>query len=264
MSTELGKPLAFGRTAEIYTWKGDWVLKLFYDWFDLDDIRYEQRVTQTVHAAGMPVPAPGDILKVNGRNGLTYERVNGQNMWEILKIKPWMFSSLARLTAQLHARMHTIPVLSELPLQRGRLENKLHRAGALPELLKQDALAALSVLPDGVSICHGDFHPGNILLTSDRSVVIDWIDATHGNPLADVARTSVISLGAAASSQIPLYPIKILIRVFHEVYLRTYFKLRPGGEAEYRHWLPVIAAARLSENIPEVEKWLLKQAAGSR
>jgi aminoglycoside phosphotransferase (APT) family kinase protein len=222
----------------------------------LDDIRYEQRVAQTVHAAGMPVPASGDILQVNGHNWLTYERVESQNMWEILKIKPWMFSSLARLTAQLHARMHTIPVLSELPLQRGRLENKLHRAGALPELLKQDALAALSILPDGGSICHGDFHPGNILLKSKHAVVIDWIDATCGNPLADVTRTSIIALGAGVSSQVLFYPVKVLIRMFQAVYLRTYFKLHPGGEAEYRRWLPVIAAARLCENIPELKSWL--------
>lgn len=42
-------------------------------------------------------------------------------------------------------------------------------------------------------------------------------------------------------------------------YIRHYFLLRPGGEMEYRHWLPVVAAARISENIPEVEQWLLKQ-----
>ena len=29
---------------------------------------------------------------------------------------------------------------------------------------------------------------------------------------------------------------------------------------EYRRWLPIVAAARLSENIPELEQWLTKKA----
>ena len=36
--------------------------------------------------------------------------------------------------------------------------------------------------------------------------------------------------------------------------------LRPGGEDLYRHWLPIVAAARLSEGIPKLEKWLIAQA----
>ncbi len=34
----------------------------------------------------------------------------------------------------------------------------------------------------------------------------------------------------------------------------------PARETEYRRWLPVVVAARLSENIPELEQWLLEQA----
>jgi hypothetical protein len=36
-------------------------------------------------------------------------------------------------------------------------------------------------------------------------------------------------------------------------------KTYPGGAGEHRRWLPVVAAARLSENIPELERWLLAQ-----
>jgi len=36
-------------------------------------------------------------------------------------------------------------------------------------------------------------------------------------------------------------------------------KAYPGGTNEYHRWLPVVAAARLSENIPEVEGWRLAQ-----
>jgi aminoglycoside phosphotransferase (APT) family kinase protein len=121
-------------------------------------------------------------------------------------------------------------------------------------------LSALAALPDGDQICHGDFHPANILLTTQGDVVIDWNDATLGNPLADVARFSVLALGAVATPQIPSRRIKRVVRHFHDASLRRYFQLRPGGEDEYRRWLPIMAAARLSEGIPELTDWLVAQA----
>ncbi len=44
-------------------------------------------------------------------------------------------------------------------------------------------------LPDASDVLHGDFHPGNVIISSDGAVVIDWIDATQGAPAADTART---------------------------------------------------------------------------
>jgi hypothetical protein len=44
MSGGLSQPIAYGRTAEIYAWQEGQVLKLFYDWFELEDIEYEARI----------------------------------------------------------------------------------------------------------------------------------------------------------------------------------------------------------------------------
>ena len=37
----LGKPIALGRTAEIYAWEEGQVLKLFQDWFSADLVENE-------------------------------------------------------------------------------------------------------------------------------------------------------------------------------------------------------------------------------
>jgi hypothetical protein len=50
------------------------------------------------------------------------------------------------------------------------------------------------------------------------------------------------------------------VKLFHSSYLKNYFALRPGGKEEYHRWLPIVAGARMSENIPELETWLMKQA----
>lgn len=246
----------------MYAWGADQVIKLFHNWFELNDILFEQKVAQAMQGSGLPVPVVGEILKVNGHNGLIYQRVDGSPVWEALARQPWRLLYFARRTAELHALLHTTAAPVELPDQHRRLRRKLEGARALPEDLRQQALAVLAQLPAGDKLCHGDFHPGNILLTEHGEVIIDWIDVTRGNPLADLARTSILALGAAATTQVPQAQMKATLRLFHALYLRKYFRLRPGGYEEYRRWLPVVAAARLEENIPQLEQWLVAKAAG--
>lgn len=245
----------------MYAWGADQVLKLYHDWFELEDIRFEQRIAHLVQTSGLPVPAVGEIVQVNGHNGLIYQRVEGSLMWDALFHQPMRMIHFAHRMAQLHADLHDLTAPTELPDQHLRLRKKILRARALPEELRRRALASLDMLPAGDRVCHGDFHPGNILLTGKGEVIIDWIDVTRGNPLADLARTSILALGAAATAQVTHRAMKTSLRLFHWLYLRGYFRLHPDGYAEYRCWLPVVAAARLSENIPELEHWLVGQAA---
>lgn len=261
MYDNLGPPIAYGRTAEIFDCRDGQVLKLFYDWFGLGAIHYEQRIAQAVHASGLPVPAVGKIVQVNDRNGLLYQYVAGSAMWE--QMRPWNLFRFARLMAELHAEMHASTVQVDIPNQRQRLIDKINDAKALPTNLRDKALAALDGMPTGNRLCHGDFHPGNLMVSGQDVIIIDWIDASLGNPLADLARTTVLFQGAMETRQIPNPWHRIMIRVLHARYKQHYFTFQPGGEHEYTRWLSINAAARLSEGIPELESWLLEQAAKS-
>ncbi len=257
---ELGSPIAYGRTAEIYPWLDNQVLKLYFDGFPREAIAHEARLAEIVHRSGLPVPAVGEMVAVNGRIGLIYERVAGAALFEVMPQKPWTIFRYARRMAELHVAMHSRTIEQAIPLQRQRLAEKIEAARALPDVLRERVLAALAQMPDGDQLCHGDFHPANVLATPQGEVIIDWIDATRGNPLADLARSSIIAQGVAATAQTTSAIEKLFVRLFHAVYLRRYFTLRPAGRVEYGRWLPIVAAARLSENIPEVEAWLLAQA----
>ena len=257
----LDKPLARGRTAAVYDWDEGHVLKLFHNWFEFQNIEYEFKVAQAVYDSGVKAPAVRELIQVQGRNGLIYERVTGESMLDLFQRKPWKMFTYARLLAKLHAQMHESVFNGEgIPLQRKRLQNKISHADALSALLKTSLLNALASLPDGNRVCHGDFHPANVLLSGNDARVIDWMDAARGNPLADVARTSIIFLGAAETEELPNPFVKALVKIFHSIYLSHYFRLRPGGTDEYIRWLPIVAGARLDENIPELERWLVQQA----
>lgn len=259
MLPELGEPLANGRTAAIYAWQSGQVLKLFYPNTTPEDVAFEQRLTRAIQHSGLPVPVVGEIVHFGERQGLVYQRIDGPTMLSALASKPWRLYGYARLMAQLHVAMHALTVQADLPDQQQRLRHKLEQAAILTSAWRDKVLAALAAMPAGNRLCHNDFHPDNILLGEQGAVVIDWMDAALGNPLADVARTSIIFQGAIASSQIESRWQKTAVRLFHTRYLHHYFAQHPGGRAEFARWRPIVAAARLSEGIPELESWLLAQ-----
>jgi hypothetical protein len=258
--TDLTQPIAYGRTAEIYAWNEEQVLKLFYNWFPLENIQYEQRIAEAVCRTDLPVPSVGEILNINNRFGLLYGRVDGITMFELMEQEPWNIFRYAHRMAELHIEMHSDPTNATLPNLKTKLKNKINQAEGLSVKNREKVLTELADLPDGDRLCHGDFHPMNIIMTAHGETIIDWIDSAVGNPLADLARTTIIARGAMASNQIKKAMQKLIVRIFHHAYITYYFSTCPAGKEEYLLWLPIVAAARLSENIPELKSWLIKQA----
>ena len=274
MNRDLGTPISSGRTAEIYHWDQEHVLKLFYDWVALESIENEARIACTIHKSGLPVPEVGEMVHVNDRHGLIYQRVYGDSMYKAAQRKPWNVIRYLRRSAELHAEIHSCSISAGLPSQREILERHIRQAVGLPERLRAKALAALDAMPDGDQLCHGDFWGGNVLMTRQGEVVIDWNRASYGNPLADLARTTnaamaflktnqvrraFLSYGKSRFSQVKNSLLRIFVRITYPLYLRRYFQLRPGSEEEYQRWPPIIAAARLVDEIPELDSFLIEQ-----
>lgn len=259
LSRPLGDPIAAGRTAEVYAWEAGWVLKLFrLDW-PQRAAEHEARVARAVYALEAPAPAIGELVQINGRPGLVCERINGSSMADVILRKPWLLPHCARLLANLHADMHAHRA-EGLPLQRERLEPKIRAAKALPSELRDRVLGVLQGLPDGNCLCHGDFWPGQVLMSPAGPVIVDWSDATSGHPAGDVARTSLIMLGGIRQSGLPVpLPFRFSMAWYHRIYLQHYKRLRAIGQQEIDAWWAVVAAARLSENIRGLQGWLLGQ-----
>jgi uncharacterized protein (TIGR02172 family) len=251
-------PIAIGFTAEIFAWKQGWILKLFKPDKSRQMVEMEARLARLVRASGLPVPAVGEVIEVNGRFGLEYERVEGVSMLQALVQQPWKFASYARQLAGLQADMHKTKLL-EMPSQKEKLARKIRGAEILPENVRRAALETLEGLLDQEWLCHGDFHPNNILLTAHGPVIIDWIDASRGSPLMDVARSTLLFGGGALPPGIPHW-VKIVRGWFYRCYLQRYFEQNPINQHELSRWIPVAAAARLDENIYFDERWLFSLA----
>lgn len=260
-------PLAAGRTAEVFAWGEHEVVKLFRAGFPDAMAEKEAQIGRIVAAAGVGAPAVGETVVVAGRRGVVYGRIDGESMVARLKRRPWSYGGLARTFGRLHAKMHMVQ-RPQLPSMRENLRRDIERAaepgGELNRALRAAVLARLDNLPAGQAVCHGDYHPDNVILTPGGPVIIDWMTAGHGDPDADVARTVLLLRQGepleASAFQIRL--IALLRRLFLSGYLRSYRELRPCAEGAIDAWLPVIAAARLSEGIESERMRLIELAEG--
>lgn len=249
--------LARGRTADVFAWQPGKVLKLYLPGFTRGMAEYEQRIARTVYDAGVISPEVGEIVQQGDRWGLVYERVEAETMLRSLMRRLWTAKSLARQMADQHVAMHACAA-PDLPPMHLRLVEKLREAQSLPDDLRQAALAALERLPQAQMVCHGDFHPDNILMTKRGPMVIDWIDATAGHPMGDVARTRLLTVhGALPPGNTMAFLISLLRRTFYKAYEERYFAQSACAPDQVLPWLAVIAAARLSERITEEEQNLL-------
>jgi aminoglycoside phosphotransferase (APT) family kinase protein len=254
---EITQPIAAGRMAEIYPWEEGQVLKLFRGPAARESVTYEASVTAAAHAAGAPAPAVFGQIEAQGRCGILLERVHGPSILASLSRHPLRTGQNGRLLAELHADMHQRTAVG-LPVQRDRLAWAINAAPHLAPTQRSAALQTLDNRPRGSSLCHMDFHPDNVILTAAGPRIIDWMTACIGDPWADVARTYLMLLIGEPLSTSPVVRLLILARDWmRRSYLQRYLSLRPDPGGEMQAWLPIIAAARLNENIPNEKEKLL-------
>lgn len=151
-------------------------------------------------------------------------------------------------------------VVSNLPEQQQRLEQSILSAEALSPAQKEAAINAAKQLPSGNRLCHGDFHPDNVIMSARGAVTIDWTTANQGNPLADVARTSLLlQLGELppGTRAMTRWLVAAGRKLFHKLYLKRYFELRPDNKQQLAAWQYPIVAARLGDGIVEEQSQLL-------
>jgi aminoglycoside phosphotransferase (APT) family kinase protein len=196
----------------------------------------------------VPAPQIFDVLDVEERRGILMERVTGPSMLADLIKNPFRAVKYARLLADLHAQMHerSIP---DLPSQHDSLRQRIREAKVSPEI-QTTAVQRLDRLPEGTALCHGDFHPGNVVLTAHGPRILDWPTAMSGNPLGDVARTSLILrlLEPSPEMSIP-WALRLVRDIFHTTYLKRYMKLRSVSREAIEAWLLPVAVARTLENL---------------
>ena len=237
--------------AEVFAYGEGKAIKLFFDEDGDEDAELEARVTNEARAHGVAAPRVWDVVKAGGRPGIVMDLIVGESMLRWGTTYPWRIYTGANMMARMHVELHC-KTGAEMPILRDKLARGVENASEVAEHIREQALECLAGLPDGDSICHGDFHPDNIIMTKSGPVIIDWSDGVIGRPAADVARTVVlVESGAPLVGMIRRGVIGVARRVFLSFYLREYFRLTGMTRDEVRPWMLPVAVNYTNALTPE-------------
>ena len=257
-----GPIIAEGREAELLGWGEGRVLKLMRDVPHPElRVELEERALTAAAGVGAPVPAPHGHVTHHGRPGLVMDRVDGPDLLSEVERRPWAVYSVARTVGTLHARLHGIEGPAELPDLKEWVRTRIAESELVPPALAQFAARELPELPDGDRLCHGDFHPANVLASADGAKVVDWTGATRGDPAADVARTRLIlTLGALPENTPARTRLLAAVgrRALWSGYRRAYRQAAGWDAARVSRWQEVRAVERLAEGIDAERPALLR------
>lgn len=253
----LGSPIAQGRQAELYPWHGHTVLKLYRA--GIDGNIAEATALASLHHTNI-APRLDDTVTVNGRIGLVLERLDGDDMLTLLQHRPWRMPSMARTFAHAALRVHRTPAPTDLPNLNEVLDAQINAADLDPRR-RELALRTLQTLPTGDRLCHGDLHPGNAIVTTTGTRIIDWPAATRGQPSADLARTLLLLRHADPQPDTPRGARTLLAAgrsTYANIFEHTYRNAAPRPPSNMTAWTLVNAAARLAEGIAAERAHLIK------
>ena len=256
------RKIADGREAEMFAWGEGTILRLLRDPGGQSRAQREAAAMKAAADRGVRVPAVHGLTTVMGRPGLIMERIEGPDLLTLVGRRPWIVFSIGPICGEVHARLHAAGASSRIRALRETLRQRIESSGRVPDYLAEFAVEILEGLPDGDRLCHGDFHPGNVLMAGETPVVIDWTNATRGDPAGDVARSLVLfRLGQPPPGSPTLVRYLRLVgsKIVTSAYLRAYRRVRPLDMGLVDRWEVVQAAARLAaEPIAGEERPLLR------
>ncbi len=251
MEMELFSPLiGQGRTAQVFRWNESQILKLFSAEVQVEEVEREAAMTRAAYEAGIPVCQVFETIKVSQRYGIIYQYIQGTTMQMIIQEKPWEGLRMASILAELHHRIHACK-LTSYPSQRNALTIKICGSELVTEKAKEEALHILGVLPECDRLCHGDFHPDNILFTCTGPMIIDWFKASVGNPLADVALTQILlRFGTPQGKKMP-FLMKLGRILFERKYATQYVHSSQTNLKTIQAWELPVAVGHLTDFQPQ-------------
>lgn len=253
----LNNLIAKGNTASVYL-SDHKVIKVFNDGLPETQAFYEADRQRFAYDCGLPVPRVYDVITIDGKQALIMENIQGSTLGDMLNKDKEHAKRYLQISVDVQMKIHAVTEkqagnrIREEKAQYGmadKLASQIRSARFPDSRYMEVLIRELCSRTFPANFCHGDFHVFNIIMQDGTPVVIDWVDSSFGDVCADVCRSYL--LYSAASWELA------------DLYLDLYCKKSGISKPEIVSWAPVIAGARLSENVPaEHAKSLLQIVCG--
>lgn len=217
------------------------------------DCAIELLAMQTAARGGIPVPAVYAHETGEEQSAMLLSWIPGRPVLTEVMSRPADARALGTLLGDMQARIHAIPGAGDL---RDVTGSWIDWVGPGEEELRS-ALQALDPYPD--ALLHLDYHVLNVMVDGMRvSGVLDWTNASVGDPRADLARTYSILALTRLPNQTDQASMEAwreaLIAGWHEGYERR--NGCAGDMALFYAWAGAVMARDLRPKLGRPGVWL--------
>ena len=239
---KLDRVLAVRNNKTIYR-DGDDCVKVFGDDFAKDDVLAEALNQARVEHTGLNIPKIKAVTMIDGKWAIVSEYIKGKTLDRLMAENPDKKHEYMEMFVDLQIKVQscTCPLLPKL---KDKMSREISQAD-LDATTRYDLHTRLEGMPKHNKLCHGDFNPGNIIITDDGTpYILDWSHATQGNASADVARTYLLFwLNGDIDGA--------------EEYLDL-FCAKSGTDKQYvQKWMPIVAASQSVKGNAKEREFLL-------
>lgn len=229
----LGNPIAIGNTAKIYLYENK-IIKVFNDYLPDTESSYEANKQKYAFSCGLLVPKVLDVTKIEGKQAIIMEYIKGRTLGDLLTENMEQAEYYINISVDIQQKIHMIKADSFEPMSE-KLRRQIKSVHNLDEKQKSYLIQKMDSMTFENRLCHGDFHLFNLIMSDNKVTIIDWVDSSVGDIRADIYRTYLLY------SQFSLE--------LAEMYLRLYCEKSGLSKYDVFQWAPIIAGARLSENV---------------
>jgi tRNA A-37 threonylcarbamoyl transferase component Bud32 len=193
MRGSLGEKIGEGAMSDVHAWAPGQVVKLWKASVPRPVCRHEARMTRAAFAAGCPAPEVLDEVTVEGRFGIVLSRLDGPTLLQLSRSGAMTRTQTGAVLAGLYRTVHKTPPPRDVASLRAWMDHSLRSVGdVVPRPIATGIRALIDRLRPGDGLCHGDLHPGNVIMTANGPRIVDWTFAMRAPAAYDLARCHIL------------------------------------------------------------------------
>lgn len=230
-----------GANGEVYRIDAERIVKVYNPLTNPPEkIAREKQVAREAFIHGVPSALSYEMVHVGDRIGIVYEMIDAMTLGEAIARQPERLEEyatrMAQMLRELHATEFAPGVLPDARLSLHAWVDVAERSGYYTDKAIVAARKLVDSIPPRNTFIHGDFHPGNIMVTDDDEfLLIDMGDASVGDPVIDlIASYQIMRLVAEQPGGAQRYTgltSEQSLRVW-DVFVRTYYGIDDPAEIE--------------------------------
>ena len=183
--------LGAGANGKVYRLDNERIVKLYNPVSNPPEkIKREKQSARQAFIHGIPSAIPFDLVMVGNQYGMIYELINAITLGEYVHKNPDTLEEYALKMSLMLKELHSTEFKEdELPDARFTLKvwvNIAEKSGYYQENELSKVYGLIESIPYRNTFIHGDFHPGNIMISDGELFLIDMGDASVGHPICDL------------------------------------------------------------------------------